>query len=231
MRPVKRGDVPKDGSGVDIVFKKHGEARRYLIIRMGDYCSYCEIGLHSAIDVEHVLPQKHNSGLSLVWTNFLLACTYCNRAKWDDDIKLADYFWPDRDNTARAFVYRVDRAPQVADGLSGPQKAIAQKTLELTGLDCEPGGIRPPSSADRRWLKRREVWGVALRQLKKLRAGEIDREAVMHVAIGRGFWSVWMQVFCDDKDMRQLLINAFLVTPTNCFDASTNPIPRVGGNL
>ena len=94
MRPVVRGSCPTDGGGSPIKFSDYKEARDALISTMGNYCSYCETALHSAIDVEHVSPKSHHAELELEWTNFLLACDYCNPVKGHSDILLDDYFGP-----------------------------------------------------------------------------------------------------------------------------------------
>lgn len=120
MRPVERGLDPNP-------FQDYKDARDPLIQRIGDYCSYCENALHSEIDVEHVQPKSRPPYASLVWTNFLLACGYCNSVKGDNPVAIADFFWPDADNTYRAFKYDLDRPPSVADGLTPAQQTIAQK--------------------------------------------------------------------------------------------------------
>lgn len=232
MRPVERGDVPRDSSGAEILFNEYGDARDPLIGRIGDYCSYCEVALHSSVHVEHVQPKSKRGHLEKTWSNFLLACDYCNPTKGAADVVQGDYFWPDRDNTARAFDYVSDRAPQVAGGLSDPQKTMAQATLELTGIDREPGHAQL-TERDRRWLKRRQAWGIALLERRKISESDTpqQRDSAVHVAISRGFWSVWMQVFHDDLDMRRRLIAAFPGTAQNCFDGHTAYIQRPGGNI
>lgn len=230
MRPVVRGDCPKSGEGTDVSFTNYKQARDPLISRIGDYCSYCEICLHGAIDVEHVQPKTHQSTLKLKWTNFLLACTTCNSTKGDEEVDLNDYFWPDRDNTARIFDYLLDQPPRIANGLDPALQPIAERTLGLTGLDRVPGHPRF-SDRDRRWCKRLEAWGVALHMRRCLEEDPTPsmREAVLQNAIARGFWSVWMQVFADDVDMRLGLIAWFRGTARECFDDTTRPIPRNGG--
>ena len=167
MRPITRGEAPKDTNGTMIVFKVYGDARDSLIGRIGDFCSYCEVALHSSIDVEHVQPKKFHPELETTWGNFLFACNYCNSVKGRKNVGLDEYYWPDSDNTSRPFVYELDRSPQVANWLSPDQKAIAKRTLELTGLDREPG--HPDKTLkDRRWIKRREAWGVALIERRKV---------------------------------------------------------------
>lgn len=71
MRPVQRGDVPADSNGNAVVFGQYKEARDLLIGRIGDFCSYCEVALHSTVHVEHVQPKSRHPGLALHWSNFL----------------------------------------------------------------------------------------------------------------------------------------------------------------
>ena len=81
MRPVRRGDAPKDEHGIAIAFTDHKQARDPLIVAISDHCSYCEASLDSEIAVEHVEPKDGPAGkphLALNWDNFLLACKYWN---------------------------------------------------------------------------------------------------------------------------------------------------------
>ncbi len=233
MRPVVRGDPPIDAGGKAIVFSHYRDARDQLIQRIGDYCSYCEVCLHSSVHVEHVRPKKPNPDLQTVWTNFLLACESCNSIKGDVDVMLGDYLWPDTDNTALAFDYCADEPPRVSQTLSPAQQPLALNTVQLTGLDRVPGH-QDFSHRDRRWQKRKEAWGVALLARKALVENPTDqlRESIVHNAISRGFWSVWMAVFHDDVEMRRRLLDWFPGTATNqCFDANTVPKRRPGGQI
>lgn len=232
MRPVERGPIPLDKAEVPLALAHYRDARDSLIRRIGDYCSYCEVALNSSIDVEQVRPKKHNPFLERSWDNFLLGCDYCNPIKGDTDVVLADYYWPDSDNTFRVFDYAVDQPPQIAGWLSLPQRLIATRTLQLTGLDRLPG--HPDfSPRDRRWSKRREVWGVALLSLNNLEKQNTEetRRQIVLTAVSRGFFSVWMTVFQEDSDMRRRFIQAFAGTARGCFDAMGNPIPRPGGAI
>ena len=232
MRPVDRGDLPNDNRGNPVIFQEYGDARDPLIARIGDYCSYCEVALHGTIHVEHVIPKVLHGGLEKTWSNFLLAFDYCNSTKGHQEVILGDHYWPDTDNTARPFVYELDRSPQAAPWLDATQLANAQRTLGLTGVDREPGHPKL-TKKDRRWLKRREVWGAALHERRKLQESDTpqQRDSVTQVAVSRGFWSVWMQVFHDDLDMRRRLILGFRGTAANCFDRSTQPVTRAGGQI
>ena len=122
MRPVERGPAPR-------AFTDYQDARDPLIQRIGDYCSYCENALHSGVHVEHVQPKSLSPEAELDWANFLLACEYCNSTKGHTAIQIDQYFWPDCDNTFRAFDYELDRPPSVSNGLNSQQREIAQRTL------------------------------------------------------------------------------------------------------
>jgi uncharacterized protein (TIGR02646 family) len=224
MRPVERGTTSQ-------MFSEYQQARGLLIARMGEYCSYCEMRLGASLAVEHVQPKDLNPALALVWENFLLGCTNCNSTKGKQDIVLADYFWADQDNTARAFEYAAGGFVRVSPVLDATEQAKAQRTMGLVGLEkCPPIHAE---AADRRWSNRREAWDVAQRSRKRL--GGFDtpqmREEIVENALGRGFWSVWMTVFADDPDMLKRFIVAFPGT-ANCFDPNTFlPTPRAGGAL
>jgi HNH endonuclease len=234
MRPVRRGPVPEHG-GVPKTYAAYGDARDDLIARLGDYCSYCELPCSQGPAVEHVQPKKGQHGhpeLERVWDNFLLGCPSCNSVKGSQQVVVSDYYWPDQDNTFRAFKYDVDRAPQPADGLSTLERVQAERTLQLTGLDREPShpGLTPK---DRRWLKRREAWGKAIISFGNLQAAPSEEMRIQIVldALGTGFWSVWMTVFSKDPDMLRRFVTSFVGTEPACFDAEMNPVPRPGGRI
>ena len=233
MRPVKRGAAPTDAAGNPVVFAEYKDARDPLIKAIGDYCSYCENALHSSIDIEHVQPKKGKAGrpdLELVWDNFLLACDYCNPIKGHQPIVLDDYFWPDRDNTFQAFMYVADQPPAPADGLTASDRETACRTLELTGLDRVPGHPHY-SDRDRRFGKRKEAWGVALLALQRYRAPHgISALDVALMAVPRGFFSIWMTVFREHPEVRQLLLREFKAAD-DCFWPNADPKPRPGGRI
>ena len=233
MRPVNRGDAPKDANQKPIVFAHYRDARDHLIGRIGDYCSYCEVCLHGSIHVEHVRPKDPNPLREREWSNFLLACENCNSIKSDKNVVLNEYFWPDADNTARAFEYSLDEPPRVSNSLDHSNRTIAARTIELTGLDRLPGHQKY-SDRDRRWHKRKEAWGVALHARQILAQNPCDqvRDLIAQNAVSRGFWSIWMAVFHDDPVMRHRFLNWFPGTARGeCFDLQTNAKPRQSGQL
>lgn len=233
MRPVTRGQIPNDANGNPVVFPHYRDARDSLIARIGDYCSYCEVCLHGPIHVEHVCPKDPNPHLERVWANFLLACENCNSTKGHVNVVVNEYFWPDTDNTARAFEYWPDEPPRVSNTLNQGHQQIAASTIQLTGLDRVPGHPHY-SDRDRRWHKRKEAWGVALlaRQALAQNPSEELRVSIAQTALSRGFWSVWMAVFHDDLDMRRRFMNWFPGTASvECFDVLTNTMQRPGGQI
>ncbi|MGR9014302.1 MAG: HNH endonuclease [Gammaproteobacteria bacterium] len=234
MRPVNRGDKATDSNGNPVDFKEYGDARDDLIKRIGDYCSYCEAPL-LAPAVEHIQPKSKEAALEKTWSNFLLACTYCNSIKGGKAVdagNLNDYFWADTDNTFRAFIYEKDRAPQVDNSLNAANQKLSHNTLELTGLDREPSHPLL-TKKDRRWEKRNEAWHKAERAKFNLSRQATDsmRDQIIDTATSTGFWSVWMTVFKDYADMRRRLIEAFQGTCSVCFDQNTQPVPRPGGKI
>ena len=232
MRPVNRDEPPLDSTGDSLAFQHYADARDHLVGRIGDYCSYCEVCLHSRMDVEHIEPKSHQPARERDWNNLLLACPNCNSIKGDTDVDLDEYFWPDRDNTARAFQYDGDAPPRIVQRLSKDLQRKARRTLELTGLDRVPGHPRY-SNRDQRWKKRREAYGIALRLHRNLGVQDTHemREVILLAAIKSGFWSVWMEVFHDDVQMRLALIGGFQGTATDCFDQNADLVPRPGGQV
>jgi hypothetical protein len=144
---------------------------------------------------------------------------------------LSDYYWPDEDNTFRAFTYLQGGLVRPHPQLNNQEKIKAKATLKLTGLD-KPF-VNDPEVKDRRLLNRRETWDIATRSLNRLRTNDtlLMREQVAEHSVSQGYWSVWMTVFKDDPDMLRRFIEAFPGTCQDCFDYKGNPIPRPNGNL
>lgn len=232
MRPVKRGECPKDKNGQPIVFKEYADARGKLIQRIGEYCSYCEMSLDAALAIEHVQPKHIHTHLALSWGNFLLACSNCNSTKGQKDITLSDYFWPDVDNTFRAYTYTRGGVVKVNAALSRQDQVKAQQTIELFGLDKTPNTA---NASDRRWKNRREAWEEAKDSKKDLAACNTPqmRKQIVRTAVAKGYWSIWMQVFSGDADMLNRFIHAkgYNGTCKSCFDADGSPLPRKNGAL
>ena len=234
MRPVERGAWPLDGSGAPKAYAEYGDAQPDLYERLGDYCSYCEMRVADCIHVEHILPKAipRYAHLEVYWPNFLLACARCNSIKGHRDIDHTDYFWPDADNTFRAFLYERGGVVRVEPGLSAGDQQKAQETLDLTGVDRRPGHPHFDHK-DRRWQGRLDAWDKAVDALDRLHSSYTPELAatVIDLACATGFWSVWMTVFQSERGMLARFITAFPGTCAACFDADSVPQPRPGGGL
>lgn len=219
MRPVKRGGRPQDEAGQEVQFAEYAQARKELIRRLGEYCSYCEMHLDTSLAVEHVRPKKPPGAAAVMpdraldWNNFLLACTNCNSTKGDTDVVLEDYLWPDRDDTFHALRYSVGG---LVGSSPGNDQAKAEELLKLVGLRKTPDA---EEASDRRWLNRREAWELAVRAKERLARCPSDdmREQILETAQAKGFWSVWMTVFADDAIMRVGLLAACPGTQSEYF--------------
>ena len=231
MRPVKRGRCPTLNRQ-RIQFAHYRDARDFLVQRIGDYCSYCEMPKPDGPDVEHIRPVHHNPSLERSWCNFLFACRYCNSIKTDKRVVLKHYYWPDKHNTFLVLAYPKTGCPIPAASLTPIQRARVQKTIELVSLDRRPGH---PHYSDRdvRWRKREEVRRIAEISLANLDKNDTPhmRTQIVIAAKGHGFWSVWMTVFRNDADILRRLIEAFSGTAKDCFDANGLPVDRPGGTI
>jgi uncharacterized protein (TIGR02646 family) len=222
MRPVQKGTAPR-------TYAIYREAGKDLIAVIGDFCSYCERQIETHLAVEHVRPKSVDPTLINEWGNFLLGCVNCNSSKGDTPIVATDYFWPDVDNTFRAFRYTEAGLVEPAAALTPPEQTKAQATIKLTGLDKDPGNPDPdrrPTDADRRWTRRFEIWQMAQGNKKRLeQADSVQlRQTIVENATARGMFSIWMSVFADDPDMRTRLIAGFIGTAPDCFDAAGNAV-------
>lgn len=217
MRPVRRGPWPKQGR-TRITFGEYDEAREPLIQRIGAYCSYCEMP-HPTPAVEHILGKKAHPAMRLSWTNFLLTCWSCNSVKGSRATSISDYYWPDRDNTARVFEIERGGRIRLSGTLSTKQIKIASKTMELTGFHRDPSSIPPATKHDRRWRQRLVAWRTAehCRVLYSQNSTTEMRTMVRLAAIATGFWSIWMTVFARIPEVRRDLVIAFPGTARDCF--------------
>ena len=227
MRPVDRGAAPA-------TYTRYEEAGPDLLRRLGDYCSYCERQIETNLAVEHIQPKSVVPSLITEWTNLLLACVNCNSTKGRQPIVLGDYFWPDVDNTLRAFEYRRGGRIVPRADLSPSLTAKALATLRLTGLDRDPGNPRrQPSPRDWRWHRRREAWKLAKESRSRLARQDTPdmREQIVATATGRGMFCIWWSAFEGKVDMRRRLREAFAGTHAASFDGDEKPVLRVGGQL
>lgn len=238
MRPVRRGKSPQT-----VDFTDYADAQPHLISRIGRYCSYCERPILTSLAVEHIQPKKGphaHPHLEGCWTNYLLACVNCNSTKKDKNVELTDSIFPDRDNTFAAFSYSPNGEVTPTPGLLQGITTSAENTLALTGLDkkiCVTLDENDKQVAIDRVSQRMEAWAVA-QEAKADIVADPNNVALMRATIrtaqGYGFFSIWMEVFSADTEMRNLLIDAFVGTrASGCFDVITtlpvSPAPNPDG--
>ena len=200
MRSINRGPWPLGKDGLRVPFPDYRYARVPLTERIGEYCSYCE--RPGDLHVEHIVPKSVEKQLETDWSNFLLGCVNCNSRKSDKNKSRKRFLWPDRDDTFRAFAYRSGGRVSVGANLPEDEHRKATSLFDLVGLGA--AGTR----TDRRRHKRRRVWDQAV-NVRRLISDCNSRVLAVDVALGTGFFSVWMAVFHDDEDMRRRLIAAF----------------------
>lgn len=209
MRPVDKGKRP-------INFKKYRDAEPYLEDRLGAYCSFCEMDISHAPEVEHK-EAKSKGGSELEWDNLLLSCKYCNTRK-GIYVKKGDkekYIWPDTDDTFHAYLYDEDLPRLNEDYLKTKnivEKEKAENLFNLLKLNNYP---ITPKDRDKRFAKRNEArnYAISSREGLKLIKGEDERkvylELVKNLAKSSGFFSVWMEVFKDDEEIKDMLISIY----------------------
>lgn len=226
MRPVIKGSHPLDDKANPIVFTDYAYARRYLIERIGEYCSYCERKVVANLAVEHVQPKDLNPQLALVWDNFLLACTNCNSTKGKKPVELSEYFWPDKCNTFPLYNYEKSGMVNVAAGITDPDtRSKIQAMLDLVGLQSIPPSIGTKDwekASDRRFQHRIEAWISASDYEQKYDLADTSLKSqlvslLVIVATHTGLWSIWMKIFEAYPEVTDALILAF---------PGTNPIVK-----
>lgn len=229
MRPIRRGSSPQPED-----FDLYEKAKPELISRLGGYCSYCERCITTNLAVEHIQPKGLPIYSHLVgrWDNFLLGCVNCNSTKGSKDVQLDHILLPDRDNTFKAFDYIADGTITISlQARNAGKEQQAKDTLALTGLDKHPSNVLDQNGkrvALDRVSQRLQAWGNAKESKKDLLSqpdNEALRRSIIRNAVTQGFFSIWMNVFQDDVDMRNRLIDEFPGTrDSECF-YSVNALP------
>lgn len=228
MRPVTRVAAPK-------TYKVYQDAIGDLEDCFGCYCSYCERRFPACLAVEHVSPKSLDAARETDWTNFLLGCVNCNSIKSDTRTNDEDFLWPDKDNTLKAIEYKAGGLVDVVSTLDPQVKAKANALIELVGLDRYPAQppAKQPADRDKRYLEREEKWKLA--QLMREALGRNDnndfREVLVNLAKQSGFFGIWMAAFHDDSDMRRRLVESFVGTARDCFEADWSLKTRAGGHI
>lgn len=211
MRPVDKGEAPEQ------VFKKYQDAEPYLEERLGAYCSFCEFPIKHVPEVEHK-EAKARGGDTLAWENLLLSCKYCNTRK-STLVEKGDkgkYLWPDEDDTFHAFSYDTEIPKLNEEYLQSQGNDVKQKAenlFRLLKLDNVP---ITPTVKDRRYTERSVARNYALSSKSgwdKVKLSKNDKseylQQIRMLAESSGFFSVWMQVFKEDEEVKEVLLAVF----------------------
>lgn len=213
MRPVNKGTAPK-------VFSDYKEAEPFLEDVIGQYCSYCEMPISNAPEVEHIV-SKSKGGSWTDWSNLLLSCKYCNTRKATKVTvtNKSDYLWPDENNTQIAFDYSGGR-PKVNEAVLNDidsNGVVCTKAHNLYDL-VDLGNISTKKRIDRRVEKRMEALNKAEESLANWLAmkndpqKEIMKNQIVMTALCCGFFSIWHMVFDNEPEMLVALVDAFVGT-------------------
>jgi uncharacterized protein (TIGR02646 family) len=227
MKPVEKGTAPRK-------FASYTDAKPHLIDRLGSHCSYCEVYENpTSLSVEHIYPKDPHPRHEKNWENFLISCTSCNSKKHvhlgskRQRGLLKRYLWPHLDNTARAFQYFADGRIEPASNLAGEIQRLANATMDMAGLMGCPAKAKTYEALAIAYSGasiRKEVWDEAADIRNDYLADPQPPRARMfaQMAVRRGYFSIWMEVFRDRAEMRHELIAAFKADP-QCFDQNAEP--------
>lgn len=219
MRPINKWN-PQTEKSIREEYNPYTEAKSDLVRNIGTYCSYCEQRVVvDSLHVEHVQYKNKYTHLKNKWSNFLLSCPRCNGTdnKGTKDVDLATIDLPHLNNTFRSIYYLEGGVVVVNPSLQGDDQIRAQQLIDLVGLDKCPGHPEHKHK-DARWSERRNVWECATRLCKEYQQNRITSNAILTVAQGWGFWSVWMTVFQDYPEVTQVLVDNFPGTATQYFN-------------
>lgn len=212
MRPILRGSSPELKK-----IEHYDDARTALKNRIGSYCSYCECPLDNG-EIEHIQPQSKYPNLKHEWTNYLLACSDCNKRKGAKGFDLKEALLPDRDNTFYSFEYSSQGDIQVKEQISATQEA--ETLMKILSFDKYNLGLEK---------RRREIWEIAVGERDDIKSSPDRRRLriprIINFAKTAGCFSIWMTVFRNDEEMLQKLIDAFPGTRASaCFNEKGEPI-------
>lgn len=221
MRSVVKytpGHIAPHGIEIRETYQPYSDAKWPLAQNLGGYCSYCERPLPaSRLDVEHVLPKDEglHPDQEFVWRNFLLACSNCNRAKWNKPVDLDYHYFPHLVNTYSIFKGCLGQNTETRDHLQPEEAQAANDSLVLFGLERNPT-IESHTPGDDRYLYRNLASSKVTRYLSKYINGELTFEILIDYAVEVGYWSIWMDAFAPYPAVQDALIAAFPGTYPAC---------------
>lgn len=224
MRPVNRGSVPKKEDGTDKVYTSYKQAKDDLKNALGAYCSYCEMPIDNQVDIEHVVPKKHDDTLENEWSNFLLACKSCNIIKSNKNIDREGYVFPDTHNTSFLYEY-FENNVKVRENLSPDIEKLASATFGLVQLNRKLDTSN--MTDDRAWARQRS-WQEAKEALNDfLELSENDAMISQTARSCNGFFSMWIQIFKDYPEVKKAILENARGTAIECYDENSTPKPEI----
>jgi uncharacterized protein (TIGR02646 family) len=229
MRPVAKGDWPLTAKhGKKMSLENWSRAIPILKARTGSYCHLCEMHVTNPIAIEHIFNRDSYPRLSANWSNFLLACSYCNSRKGAQRVEApyrAKYFWPHLHNTLLKFEYRPDGVTRAHADLSPADRPRALRTISLYALDATK---TKTGDLDQRHRARLQAWRIAIDRRIEFEKGICPVSVIVDSATLAGFFSVWLAVFHDREAVRAALIQcpAFHLAETSCLDAQLELVER-----
>lgn len=114
-------------------------------------------------------------------------------------------------------------------GLTPQQKARAQRTIDLYGLD-QP--ITSTGEADARAKDRAETLAMALDFLTDYQQGKATERGIADFAASRGDFTLFLDLFKTYPEVcRQIINHNFYQGSGRFFDQNLAPLPRNPGNI
>lgn len=209
MRTIEKGESPYT------FISDYTEALSFLRDRLGPYCSYCEMKVTTNLAVEHK-ESKNSGGARTDWKNLLLSCTYCNSNK-GEKVKLGEkntWIWPDEDNTFCALDYGYGIPKLNQEYLENEGKEFRERATK-TFEDLQLGEKPSKEKRDTRFMNRINAFQKAERsksswdKIKGTPFEKAEIQAIIDMATETGFFSVWMNVFREDEQIKRVLIQNF----------------------
>jgi nitroreductase len=225
MRPINsdKGGHPVNPTGGLKTVNDYHYWKADLEQRIGMFCTYCGIRLTNP-QVEHVVPVHPvagaPTGAALSWNNVVLACQPCNGAggKSNKNYTPAQHYRPMDHNTLLPFI-NIDHTTTkehvivaVANVWNAAQQAKAQSTIGVFNwqqIDTRPNKNDYRSSE--RWqAKQSALAAFELFQLSEGQPAHIVMRAAQNVAtmaVGKGFFSLWVEIFINKPEVLKWLIH------------------------
>lgn len=251
MRPINsnKGGHPVDSTGNPKVVTDYSQWKKDLEDRIGMFCTYCGMRLNNSPQVEHVVPINPRGGApagrELAWSNVVFSCQPCNGAggKGNKNYNARSHYRPMDHNTLLPFI-NIDHSTtkehvivQVANNLNAAQLRKSQRTIKVFNwhkIDTRPDKNDYRSSE--RWqAKQTALATFSLYQFFKGQPLNILQQAAQNVATiaaGKGFFSLWVEIFIAEPEVLKWLIhqNYHPNTDQTSFDISGGTYKPIGRN-